>query len=144
MKSNSKIQDIQSDRVVSVLYKLGLAIIVPAVLVFFFLKTDMAYNLLLKSGHYCSFKKMTGLYCPGCGGSRAVIALARLNFIDSFRKNAVILVSIVLYLVFMIWESTHRILKVKGPKEWHVYVLLTVFVITVVVRWIVCNIVGIN
>ena len=35
------------------------------------------------------------------------------------------------------------LIVIKGPREKHVYILLTVFVVTVVVRWIVCNIVGI-
>lgn len=142
----------KADRVVDSLFKLGIVVLIPVILIFLFLKTDLAYNLLLKSGHYCSFKKMTGLYCPGCGGSRSVIALARFDIIGSFKKNAVVPVSIVLYLFFMVWECLHRLsnaavvqgkINIKGPKEKHVYILLTVFVVTVVVRWIVCNIVGI-
>lgn len=144
--------DNKIDKVVDSLFKLGLAIMIPVILMFLFLKTELAYKLLLKSGHYCSIKKMTGLYCPGCGGSRSVIALARFDIANSFKKNAVVPVSIILYLIFMIWEGLHRIsnsavahgtINVNGPKEKHVYILLTVFVVTVVVRWIVCNIVGI-
>ena len=144
--------DNKIDKVVDSLFKLGLAIIIPAIVLLLFLKTELAYNLLLKSGHYCSFKKMTGLYCPGCGGSRSVIALARFDIVNSFKKNAAVPVSIILYLIFMVWEGLHRIsnipavnnrITIKGPKEKHVYILLAVFVVTVVVRWIVCNIVGI-
>lgn len=153
-QDEDQVSIVEIDKVVDSLFKLGLVILIPVILTFLFLKTELAYNLLLKSGHYCSFKKMTGLYCPGCGGSRAVIALARFDIVNSFKKNAVVPVSIILYLIFMMWEGLHRIsilnyfsgnnkISIKGPKEKHVYVLLTVFVVTVVVRWIVCNIVGI-
>ena len=31
----------------------------------------------------CSFKSITGLYCPGCGGSRAVAAFVQGHWIKS-------------------------------------------------------------
>ena len=35
----------------------------------------------------CTFKQMTGLYCPGCGGTRAFTALVRHHFVKSFKYN---------------------------------------------------------
>ena len=39
----------------------------------------------------------------------------------------------------MIKETLHRVFGLKGVKEWQVYVLIAIFVATVVIRWIVCN-----
>lgn len=38
----------------------------------------------------CVFNKVTGLYCPGCGMSRAFNAAAHFEFYQSFRYNALI------------------------------------------------------
>lgn len=40
----------------------------------------------------CNFYKWTGLYCPGCGDTRAVIALMNGDILLSLRQNALIVV----------------------------------------------------
>ena len=127
------------DNVVKALYKIGLIIFVPLVILFFFLRTDAAVDYLLNGGYYCTFKSATGLNCPGCGGTRASFYLARLDIVNSFKMNATVIVSVILYLFFMIKETLHRVFGLKGVKEWQVYVLIAIFVATVVIRWIVCN-----
>ena len=42
----------------------------------------------------CQFYKWTGLYCPGCGDTRAVIALMNGDILLSLRQNALIVVLI--------------------------------------------------
>lgn len=39
----------------------------------------------------CPFHKLTGLQCPGCGNSRAAMALLRLDFGASFAYNPLFL-----------------------------------------------------
>lgn len=36
----------------------------------------------------CPFHKLTGLYCPGCGGQRALHALLHGRFVDALSRNA--------------------------------------------------------
>lgn len=35
---------------------------------------------------FCIFKGLTGIPCPGCGTTRAAVALARLEFADAFSR----------------------------------------------------------
>ena len=139
MKKISVFKYDSEDNVVRALYKIGLIIFVPLVILFFFLRTDTAVDYLLNGGYYCTFKSATGLNCPGCGGTRASLYLARLDVVNSFKMNATVIVSVILYLFFMIKETLHRVFGFKGIKEWQVYVLIAIFVATVVIRWIVCN-----
>lgn len=45
----------------------------------------------------CKFKEVLHMYCPGCGGTRAVYYLLRLDFANSFISNpAVIITALIL------------------------------------------------
>ena len=44
----------------------------------------------------CQFYKWTGLYCPGCGDTRAVIALMNGDVLLSLRQNALIIALLLL------------------------------------------------
>lgn len=45
------------------------------------------------AGIPCMLHLFTGLYCPGCGASRAIRALLHLEFYQALRYNAVLTVS---------------------------------------------------
>ena len=51
------------------------------------------YALLVKAGFglSCPFYTLTGLQCPGCGNSRAAMALLRLDLAASFSYNPLFL-----------------------------------------------------
>ena len=46
----------------------------------------------------CLFKETLHAYCPGCGGTRAVGALLRFDFVHSFIYNPTVLVTAVIFL----------------------------------------------
>lgn len=48
----------------------------------------------------CVFLRLTGLYCPGCGGTRAFIALLRGQFLRSLIYHPVVLYGAALYFVY--------------------------------------------
>ena len=50
----------------------------------------------------CVFESVTGLYCPGCGGTRSVYYLVHGHFFKSFLMNPFVPFTFVDYLVFMI------------------------------------------
>ena len=47
----------------------------------------------------CPFHELTGMWCPGCGSTRAACALAHGNVADAFRHNVLFLPA----LAFLVW-----------------------------------------
>ena len=50
----------------------------------------------------CNFYKWTGLYCPSCGDTRAVIALMNGDILLSLRQNALIVVLLLIAIALYI------------------------------------------
>ena len=86
----------------------------------------------------CMFHEITGLYCPGCGCTRAVKALLGGRIIDSFVYNPIVLYGVALYICFMGSQLFERLTKgkVKGLKYRHLYlwIALAIIVINCLVR----------
>lgn len=88
----------------------------------------------------CALLATLGLYCPGCGGTRAVEALFHGHFLTSLWYHPLVLYTVVIYGGFMLtntMENLH-ILHIKGWKfhAWHMYGAL----IIVIGNWIIKNI----
>lgn len=58
----------------------------------------------------CTLSRVTHLYCPGCGGTRAVAALLRGDLLTSLRANPIVLwmVGVALYLYVRGWAAVIR------------------------------------
>lgn len=50
----------------------------------------------------CLFYGVTGLYCPGCGGTRSFDALIHGHLVRSFLQNPFVPYTFIVYIVFMI------------------------------------------
>ncbi|MCI8490691.1 MAG: DUF2752 domain-containing protein [Lachnospiraceae bacterium] len=61
----------------------------------------------------CMFHTITGFYCPGCGGSRAVAALVRGEILLSFLYHPIVMYCAVIYLWFMGSHIIERFIKHK-------------------------------
>lgn len=61
----------------------------------------------------CMFHKITKLYCPGCGITRMIFSLIRLDFYQAFRYNPLVFILGVLYLIYKIVNIRFRILLPK-------------------------------
>lgn len=73
----------------------GLAI-VPAIL--YFIPYDWVYE---KDDTICMFKNLTGLECPGCGMTRALISIIHFDFVIAYGYNK--LVVVVAPLLLFLW-----------------------------------------
>ena len=51
--------------------------------------------LITRQGFPCLFQLATGLYCPGCGGTRAIRALMEGKLLLSFQYHPLILYSVI-------------------------------------------------
>lgn len=58
----------------------------------------------------CIFNKLTGLLCPGCGITRAVLACARLDFGSAFRYNPYVCI-VIPAIIFIICRMDYRYIK---------------------------------
>lgn len=61
----------------------------------------------------CMFRKITHLYCPGCGVTRMCIYLSRLDFYHAFRSNPLIMIIAPILLIIMIRYARSYILYNK-------------------------------
>ena len=63
----------------------------------------------------CPFYRLTGYYCPGCGGTRAVRALFRGHLAASFFYHPLVPYAAAVYLYFMGSQSIERLSHKKLP-----------------------------
>ncbi|MCM3790311.1 DUF2752 domain-containing protein [Domibacillus indicus] len=59
----------------------------------------------------CLFREVTGFYCPGCGVTRASLALIDGNLYQSFRYNMLVYVLIPFFGLYIYWSY-------KGNRVW--------------------------
>lgn len=86
----------------------------------------------------CIMYRHFGIYCPGCGGSRAVAALLGGDIISSIIYHPVVIYSAVIYVVFM-GSQTLSLLsrhKIKGIlfHYWFLYGALILIIINFIVK----------
>ena len=53
----------------------------------------------------CAFKALTGLDCPGCGGTRAVHALLHGDIANAINHNVLAVIAIVVGVIWLAWNS---------------------------------------
>lgn len=79
----------------------------------------------------CVFYQTTGLHCPGCGGTRAVTAMAQGNFGLAIRCNPFLTIGLPGILLFVWWQRRRR-LRGKSTfrwTAWFLFVVVTTFFI---------------
>lgn len=57
----------------------------------------------------CMFHALTGLYCPGCGGTRAFRALLQGNLFQSFCYHPIVPYAAILGIWFMLSQTIERL-----------------------------------
>lgn len=56
----------------------------------------------------CQFHLLTGLYCPGCGATRATYQLLHGNFLTALHDNAVYVLSLIVLALRGLWFLKRR------------------------------------
>lgn len=90
----------------AILYRLGL-LLLP---VFFLgaLAVCAAGDRALTWLPPCRIHAVTGLFCPGCGATRAIVELARLHLAESFCYHPFVPYTALVYAAFLLWETVRR------------------------------------
>ncbi len=84
----------------------------------------------------CYMARVAHLYCPGCGGTRAISALLRLDIVRSFLLNPIIPITAAMLIAFDITAAVNiargksRVLNIR-PWVWYAYIglILLVFIV---------------
>lgn len=88
----------------------------------------------------CAFRKLFGLYCPGCGGTRAVFLLLHGHFWNSFICHPLVPYSAIIGGWFLISQTVERISKGRlkiGMRYRDIY--LWIALVIVIANFIVKN-----
>ena len=105
--------------------KMKLILILISFLIIYFI-----LNELLDVGIPCLFYEITGYYCPGCGITRVLFSLLKLDFYQAFRYNPLIFILIIItgiyWLVKFILKKFMNI-SIEIPN--YVYYILLIIVI---------------
>ena len=86
----------------------------------------------------CFFSEVVGIYCPGCGGTRAFRALAEGRFLQALWFHPLVPYGVLVSGGFMVTQGLHRIgfRVVKGWRfhYWYLYVAAALIVFNFVIK----------
>ena len=87
---------------------------------------------------YCLFNKITGLYCPGCGGTRSVRALLHGHLIKSLWYHPFVFYGAVMYAIYMITNTIKRYINHNfygmKYKDIYIYIWIAILFLNVIIR----------
>jgi Protein of unknown function (DUF2752) len=78
----------------------------------------------------CMLHSLTGLHCPGCGGTRCVHALLHLRFCEALRMNAPAALALPFFALigvraWWLWLRGLPDFSSYQPKAWHAWAVVT-------------------
>lgn len=76
----------------------------------------ISYLLVFIFNIRCPYKEMFGIYCAGCGFTRMIISLLKLDFYQAFRFNPAYFIILSLALLYIIYVLICIVLKKKYIK----------------------------
>ena len=104
-----RLEDLRKRKSEDILYGFGLIALFLFIIAVILIKA----NLIELPITDCMFFQLTGFYCPGCGGTRALIALLHFQLIDSLIYHCFVTYVVICYLVFMVIHTVHLISRRK-------------------------------
>lgn len=107
--------------------KIDKSLIITVVL---FLLIDIVHYVMFDSFIPCIFHKITGLYCPGCGISRMIASIFKLNFYQAFRFNPFLFVLLLLTIIYQIIKLITYKLSTKKIKLNNI-VYIAILIVTI-------------
>jgi len=85
----------------------------------------------------CTFQRIVGLPCPGCGGTRAVYYLFHGDFLKSFQYHPVVIYGVLAYFHFMGSYFFRQRRKREEDREIQIPVYLYLAIGIILIQWLV-------
>lgn len=86
-------------------------------------------NLYTGFAIFCPFHKFTGLYCPGCGVTRMLFSLIKLDFYQAFRYNPLVFILLIIGIIYLlikfILKKFNIIIKVSNY-VWYILIIIVI------------------
>lgn len=125
-----------TSEVVNLFYIVGIIFLFVAIIVFLLVRFTGFAEWFINDTPDCYVERMTGIYCPGCGLSRSVIAFCRFNFVKSFVAHPIIIYSAICYVFLMIKETKYRLYKGTPVSERLFLSLVYGGIAVTIIQWI--------
>jgi hypothetical protein len=83
---------------------------------------------------FCFWERFLHIYCPGCGGTRAVVALVHGDILMSLWFHPLVLYSVVIFGAFQVSQTFARVTKFRYTKgirfhNWFLYGALAILIL---------------
>lgn len=92
----------------------------------------------IAQGAPCFIYSLTGWYCPGCGGTRAVKALLCGRLFDSIYYHPAVPYLAAWTIIFLCWQSLYYLSKgrIRGFKyrSWHLWATVLLFFLNFIIK----------
>lgn len=98
-----------------IIYISGLALAAVTSVLFVLQHSSRIHLDLTQIIYPCVFHRLSGLYCPGCGGTRAVKALLDGHLVKCFLYHPFVLYCAVLYVLFMVSHTLELLFAKRLP-----------------------------
>ena len=88
----------------------------------------------------CAYYLITDKYCPGCGITRMIVALSKLDFEAAFHSNALALIFLPFFCVILLQKAVQYIRSGKCEDTLWMKILYIIAFVLMVIFWILRNI----
>lgn len=89
-------------------------------------------------GYTCVIYRLFGIYCPGCGGTRAVNAILTGHFLQALWYHPLVPYTLVIFGGFMLSQTLARlhIGRIRGWRfhEWHLYGAVVIIIVNFILK----------
>lgn len=114
-------------------------IVLAGMTVIYLKKRGITVEWLLSFLPSCVFHSMTGLYCPGCGGTRAVLELMKGHLLQSLWYHPIVLYVVILYIRYLLehivrWLSSGKYPIICGYRSWYGYGAAVIIIVNLIIK----------
>lgn len=102
-------------------------ILLSIFLIYYFLNQNFGFAI------QCPFYALTGLYCPGCGITRCLFALLKLNFKEAFYFNQLVFILLPFFGLYICYKAYVALFQKENKVKKYMpnYVLYVLLGITI-------------